>query len=134
MPEFAARKDALMFLIAHVESHCADLGLPEEVAQRAGLILEELFLNALDHGGASQATDVAVQVELQFAEGELEIFFEDGGVAYDPFSRLDEAPHLLPLRDRPIGRLGLVLVDGLSRRREYQRVGNRNQVRIWLSA
>lgn len=133
MPEFAARKDALMFLISHVERRCADLGLPEETAHRAGLILEELFLNTVTHGQASLEGEIAVQVELQLAEGELEIFFEDAGIAHDPFSHLTEASHHLPLEARQPGGLGVVLIDGLALRRDYQRVGARNRIRVWLA-
>lgn len=132
MAEFDAREDALMFVISHVEGRCAQMGLAEEVGLRAGLVLEELFLNAVQHGGAGRCADSRVQVELVLAGDELELSFEDGGIAFDPFSRLEAAGHKRPLHLRPIGGLGIVMIDSLARRREYRRVGERNCVRIWL--
>lgn len=134
MANFDAREDALRFVIAHVEARCAALGLAQEVGMRAALILEELFLNAVHHGGAGQCADAQVRVELVLADDELEVRFDDGGIAFDPFSQLADAAHRRPLEEREPGGLGVVLIDGLARRREYQRVGERNCVRIWLPA
>lgn len=128
MAEFAARVDMLMFLISHVENHCVQAGLSDEVSQRAGLILEELFVNALKHGGAGNAEDACVQVELELARDELRVYFEDGGTAFDPFADLRE-----PTLDQVGGR-GRWLVATLSRRREYRRRDERNCVTVWLAA
>ncbi|MGQ0622572.1 MAG: ATP-binding protein [Panacagrimonas sp.] len=127
MAEFDAREDALSFVVAHVEDHCARMGIAGDVGLRACLVIEELFLNAVQHGGAGDAADARVQVDLNLADAELEICFEDGGKAFNPFLELCE-----PLPDQQ-GGWGRWLVVKLTRRRQYQRKGERNCVRMWLT-
>lgn len=132
MAEFAARLDELSQVLAHAERACLELGAPAEVGLRAALIVEELFINAVRHGRA--LAESLIRVELSLLNGEIELLFEDPGRAFDPFSHLAAATHRRPLKERPVGGLGVVLIDGLCLRHAYARVGARNRVRIWLDA
>lgn len=133
MASFHAREDALMCVIAHAENRCLEFGLAHAPIQRVVLVLEELFLNAVKHGRSGDSADPSIQVEVGLAEGQIELLFEDGGIAYDPFQRLPDAEHLRAIAERIPGGLGVVLVDGLVLRHTYQRVGERNRIRLWLA-
>jgi serine/threonine-protein kinase RsbW len=132
MAEFAARLDQLSAVLDHVERRCEVLGATHDTALRAVLIVEELFVNAVKHGRAPD--DSCVRVQLASQNGELELCFEDAGVAFDPFSHLSSATHHRPVGERPVGGLGVVLIDGFSLRHDYARVESRNRARIWLAA
>lgn len=131
MAEFSAQLDHLSEVLQFVERRSEELGASHDVALRAALVAEELFVNCVRHGRAP--ADSLVRVEMSCDAGELELLFEDGGLAFDPFSHLGQATHLKPLRERPVGGLGVVLVDGLSLRHDYARLEARNCVRVWLA-
>lgn len=129
MAHFEATADALGAVLAYVEARCEDLGATRSAGLRAALVIEELFLNAVLHGGAA----TPVRIELETAGGELIVEIEDTGIPFDPFMHLDLSAHHKPLEERPVGGLGVVLVDGFARRRDYCRENDRNRVRIWLA-
>lgn len=131
MAEFTAQLETLTDVLAFVEQRALALGAAQDTALRAALIIEELFVNGVRHGRAP--ADSTVRVDLLAARGELELCFEDAGLAFDPFSQLARATHHRPLAQRPVGGLGVVLVDGFSLRHEYARVQSRNRVRVWLA-
>jgi len=134
MADFAARLDELTAVLAFVERRGGELGMTPDVALRAALIVEELFVNGVRHGLAPEQS--RVRIDLQVSGGEVEIGYEDEGLAFDPFSRLavSDPPHLRPPEQRPVGGLGVVLVDGFALRRDYRRLDTRNCLRIWLAA
>ncbi len=132
MAEFSARFDELSAVLAFVERRSRELGAAQDTALRAALIVEELFVNSLRHGLAPSQS--LIRVDLQCADGELELGFEDEGRSFDPFSGLPDASHLKPIEERPVGGLGVVLVDGFVLRRDYRRLEPRNCVRVWLAA
>lgn len=119
-------------MLAFVEHRAEALGAAHDTALRAALIVEELFVNSIGHGKAPPTSRINVDLR-PAADGELELAFEDEGVAFDPFSQLAQAPHTLAPEDRPVGGLGVVLIDGFSRRHEYRRLETRNCVRVWLA-
>jgi serine/threonine-protein kinase RsbW len=133
MADFAARLDELTAVLAFVERRSEELGTSRDVALRAALIAEELFVNCLRHGLAPERS--RVRIELQCVDGELELGFEDEGLAFDPFAQpAADAPHFRPSEERPVGGLGVVLVDSFALRRDYRRLETRNCVRVWLAA
>jgi serine/threonine-protein kinase RsbW len=132
MAHFDARLDELATVLAFVERRTEELGGGHDTALRAALIVEELFVNCVVHGGAPASSSICVDLRTA-APGELELAFEDEGIAFDPFSRLADTTHLLPPEERPVGGLGVVLIDGFSKRHEYLRRESRNCVRVWLA-
>jgi anti-sigma regulatory factor (Ser/Thr protein kinase) len=86
-------------------------GLPEAAAARAALLLEEVALNALRHGGAPR-----VDIEAQVTAAGIALVFEDTGAPFDPLAGAAAAPD----PDRPGGR-GLLLIRRLSSGARYAR-------------
>ncbi|MBE9604636.1 ATP-binding protein [Acetobacteraceae bacterium H6797] len=100
-----------------------------KVVGRAEVVLEEIALNALGHGGAREMRLMAA------IEGEgCRLVFEDDGAAFDPLAP-EVAPLSGALEDAPIGGLGLLLVRRLAAdlRYEYTAEG-RNRLTVALAA
>ena len=132
MADFDARLEELAAVLAYVERRAGELGAAHDTALRAALIVEELFVNCIRHGRAPATSTVRVELRAGPAD-DLELAFEDRGIAFDPFSRLSQATHRRAPDERPVGGLGIVLIDGISSRHEYRRRDARNCVRVWLA-
>ncbi len=103
--------------------------LPEELRFRFELALEEVFINVVMHGGSEQGPST-VWLELERADGRLNLSLSDNGPAFDPLAL--PTPDLdAPLEERPVGGLGVHLVremmDGVS----YAYRDGRNTLSMW---
>jgi anti-sigma regulatory factor (Ser/Thr protein kinase) len=81
--------------------------------QRAGLRLaiDEVVTNAITHGYGEAGRQGAIDVDWSLdAAGRLVLGIEDDGVLFDPTTVPEPDQLDLPLAERPIGGLGLVLV------------------------
>ena len=112
------------------------LGFGEEFAHRHDLaagdrawlliILEELFVNAVDHGFCGRTTG-HIDVTLRQRGARTTIHFSDNAPPFDPLDWA--APDLdLPISERPIGGLGLHLLRSGVDMARYRRVGDRNHL------
>jgi anti-sigma regulatory factor (Ser/Thr protein kinase) len=102
--------------------------LPARERGRLLIILEELFINSVNHGydgGASRRGKI--EVALAFDAQGLKIAFSDDGRPFDPLTRplpdLDQ-----PAAQRRIGGLGLPIVRSLVDDARYSRDGDRNRL------
>jgi anti-sigma regulatory factor (Ser/Thr protein kinase) len=96
-------------------------GLPEAAFGKLELILEEVLVNVFHYAGCS---DVAVGYAVQPASG-LRMEVCDSGPAFNPLER--QTPDLsAPLDDRPIGGLGIFLVQTMAETVSYRRENGRN--------
>lgn len=125
---FAAQEQALAGALDFVEACGRELRLPAELSLKLRLIVEELFTNTLRH-----AEGATVSLSLACEERRVHLGYEDGGPAWDPFARLDRGQLDLPVQDRPVGRLGIVLIDGMAEDVSYERQGGRNCIRVTLA-
>jgi serine/threonine-protein kinase RsbW len=90
------------------------------------LVLEELFANAVNHGGCDGMED-AVQVRLQLLGDGVHVEYSDRGRPFDPLSAPE--PDLdASLEDRKVGGLGVHLVRQIMRDLEYRRADGRNRI------
>ncbi|MBZ5575623.1 MAG: ATP-binding protein [Acidobacteriia bacterium] len=116
-------------LATEVEWYCQENGLDSEVEFDLNLALEELFVNALRHGGCQGIKD-AVRVRLVRQKDGVRAEFSDCGPEFDPATA--PQPDLEgPLAGRPIGGLGLHLVRHTMSGLEYRRADGRNYVTMW---
>ncbi|MCI2246606.1 ATP-binding protein [Xanthomonas sp. PPL568] len=122
--------DALAQLSDSVEAALLRHGVSGEQVSRTRLIVEELACNTLEHGHLRRAP-LPVDVIVHLQPDALVLEFHDSGPAFDP--RSAPVPDLdADIAERPIGGLGLHLVQQLADRLEYRHDGGRNVVRIVL--
>jgi serine/threonine-protein kinase RsbW len=116
----------LQRLAAEIERFCGEHSLADEAAFDLNLALEELFTNALRHGGCEGLQD-AVHVRLERDAGGVVVEFADRGTAFDPLSA--PAPDLeSPLEDRLPGGLGVHLLRQIMTDLHYRRLGEWNRI------
>jgi anti-sigma regulatory factor (Ser/Thr protein kinase) len=122
--EFSGTIEAAMEAEDWLIEACEGLGLPSETAFAIGLCVEELFLNAVQHGRAS-----AVTVALNAAADGLRVEFRDDGVPFNPI--------VMPAKriqrrcdDFEIGGYGTGLLQKFARRMSYRHESGRNLVEL----
>ena len=104
------------------------LGLAEDTEFALNLCLEELFINAVQHGRANLAT-ISIWAE---ADGVRLEFVDDGG----PFNPGDAPAKRIsgPGEDFEIGGFGAGLLHKFSRRMSYRRSDGRNRLLLEFGA
>lgn len=117
-------------LVEHVDQFCQAAGLDDAAAFELNLVLEELFTNAVRHGGCA-GVEAAVRVRLSRRErGGVAVEFRDRGTPFDPTTVA--GPDLgAPLSQRQPGGLGIHLVRQTMRDLEYRRAGEWNRLTMW---
>jgi serine/threonine-protein kinase RsbW len=126
--EFSGTIEAAMEAEGWLVAACEGLRLPSETAFAIGLCVEELFLNAVQHGRAG-----AVSVALNVAADGLCVEFRDDGAPFDP----TVAPAKRIERrcdDFEIGGYGAGLLPRFARRMSYRRESGRNLVTLEFGA
>jgi serine/threonine-protein kinase RsbW len=113
-------------LTAEVARFCRTNDLGSDVEFELNLVLEELFTNAVRHGGC-EGMSQAVRIRLRLELDGVAIEFADRGGAFDPLQAA--APDLQAnLGDRPAGGLGIHLVRQIVQDLEYHRTGGWNRL------
>jgi serine/threonine-protein kinase RsbW len=113
-------------LVAETARFCQQHALDETAEFQLNLVLEELFTNAIRHGGC-EGMRHAARVRLEVLAGGVVIEFADRGAPFDPTKA--PAPDLdAPLESRQIGGLGIHLVRQIVRDLRYERVGDWNRL------
>jgi anti-sigma regulatory factor (Ser/Thr protein kinase) len=111
-------------LAGEIARFCQENRLDDEAEFQLNLALEELFVNALRHGGC-EGVDRSARVRLRATADGVEVEFGDKGTAFDPTSA--PAPSVdTPLETRLTGGLGIHLVRGMMRDLQYRRAGEWN--------
>lgn len=122
---FIAREADLHDIVGHVEACAAALGLPRALKLRLCLVVEELFVNTARYGGAAEAT-----VELTGDAQGVWLRYDDTAAAFNPIEALAREALSRTVEQRPVGGLGRILVHDLSTTARYERVGDRNVLRL----
>jgi anti-sigma regulatory factor (Ser/Thr protein kinase) len=102
--------------------------LPPAQAFPFELALEEVFINVAKYGSPA-GTSLWVEVSLALAPNGLTMTIEDNGPLFDPLA-LPPPDVTASLAERPIGGLGLFLVQKLMDAVSYDRVGTHNRLRM----
>lgn len=114
-------------LVEYVDQFCLAADLDGEAPFELNLVLEELFTNAVRHGGCEGMKN-AVQVHFGLLEnGGVAVEYRDRGTPFDPTS-VAEPDLAAPLSQRQPGGLGIHLLRQTMRDLRYQRAGDWNRL------
>jgi len=126
--EFPGTLDAALDAESWVVGEASALGLGEDAKFAINLCLEELFLNAVQHGRANRAT-ISVCAE---PDG-VTVEFADDGEPFDP-TRAPAKRINGPTADFDIGGYGAGLMQKFSRRMSYSRSEGMNRLVLEFAA
>src|SRR4051812_33744964 len=123
---FPARLGELRHLAAFLEEFCGSRGIERARCLRLNLVLEELFVNSIQHGYRGDS-DAPIWITLDAEPQAVQITYEDTAPPFNPFARL-------PATDvqHKVGGLGVLLTRELGAGREYAYLYGRNRVRLSL--
>ena len=93
------------------------------------MVVEEIFINIASYAYNEHIGTVTLDLSLDEANNMLYLTFRDTGVPYDPLKK--ESPDLsAPAEKRPIGGLGIFLVQKYSDVLSYEYADNENRLTI----
>lgn len=112
---------------AFLESHQVD----PDATFAVDLALEEMVSNVIKHA-YKDGNSHQICVRLEVGHDRILLVVEDSGPRFNPLE-LPEPDLDKPVHQRPIGGLGVFLVRKTVDRMEYERLGNRNVLRITVA-
>jgi len=115
-------------LFKALQKFAAQHDLPAKAVQAADLALEEHVTNVLKHGYTDEAVH-EIRVRFSCIDRRLGIEVEDDGRPFNPLEQ-PEVDTSVPLEERPVGGLGVHLMRQFMDALEYDRVGDRNVLRM----
>ncbi len=123
-----ARLSELATLHREVASFVSHNGLCKKLGGELSLVLEEWFVNVVTHGLKSRDRPV-IEITLRL-EGEwLFLLLKDNGIPFDPW-QVASPDILTSLHERPVGGLGIHMIQSIMDRCEYSREGEFNLSRL----
>jgi serine/threonine-protein kinase RsbW len=134
-----AKLECLATVLALVDRYCEEHDVDAESRHDLHLIVEEACINVITHAYPVGAPGpLSVQVEAKTCKGRpmMQITVEDQGRPFNPLA-LPQPDCSLPVEDRPIGGLGVMLIRRLSDVQHYThhaRRGNVLTIRKFLDA
>jgi len=120
---FSAVVPVVSEAVAWARARADDAGLPEARGLDLELAVEEVLMNICLHAYGGQGGDVDLSAG-RSAEGFV-LELEDSGPAFDPVAAA-EPDTTLPLEERKIGGLGILLVKRVTDTVRWRREGDRN--------
>ena len=130
---FSARRAALPDITAFVADVCDAARLGREPSLRLRLLIEELFINTLDHGYRGDS-EKPVDVAFEVGPDAIELTYEDAAPPHDPFASLSPPDERAAVEDRQVGGLGVLLVAAMAEQVSYRRAGDRNRISLLIRA
>jgi sigma-B regulation protein RsbU (phosphoserine phosphatase) len=117
-------------LLAEIDAGLSRHALPRPLLHDVHLVIEEIATNVLSHGNSGHLPPT-LEVIASVDGHQLVLEFTDDGLAFNP---LAQAPPDLEadILDRPIGGLGVFMVQELAERIEYARTRGLNVLKVIL--
>ena len=123
--EFDAKAESVDCIMSFIEGHLK--GFAEKTAYDLKLSCEEILINIASYAYPEQDGWVAVLWENDSQK--VKVTFEDRGIAFNPLEK--ENPNLdVPMAERQIGGLGIMMVRKLMDSVEYERRDGKNILTI----
>ncbi len=111
-----------------LEEMVAVWGLSPQIGMSVNLAIEEAFANIVNHAFTDNKPH-QIRFRFQMADNQLVISITDDGQQFDPTKK--EPPDInLPAEERPIGGLGIFLIQKIMDKVEYNRIDHTNQLTL----
>jgi anti-sigma regulatory factor (Ser/Thr protein kinase) len=124
---FRGELKQLKTLAEFTHNFCSTAAFTSAQTLALDLSLTEWVTNVISHG--LKGTTGTIFVSLQLSGGVLEVVVEDTGPAFNP-SLQQSVDTAVPLSDKPMGGLGIHLMQQLMDRMDYECRNGRNVVRL----
>ena len=122
--ELASRPDAIAPALDAIETGLAGVGVAQELALALRLITEEVITNVVKYAEAE-----TIRIDFKVSDITVVLEVRDNGKRFDPLGAA--APDLeASVEDRPLGGLGIHLVQALADEVSYQRRDGWNVLRL----
>ena len=135
-PTFSSKLDKdlgeLSQMLVQLEEFAETHGVPPVQTQRITLSVDELVTNIIKYG-TSGLEHTHIHLWATITNDTFHIEIEDHGIPFDPFHEAPVPDTTLPLEDRPIGGLGVFLVQSLMTTTHYERIKDRNRITLTRS-
>ena len=128
---FPARFGALARVNAFLEGFCREAAIGREQCLRINLVLEELFTNTVRHGHGSES-DAPVWVFLTRSASGLRLTYEDTAPPFNPYAQAGPDHADVPLEQRKVGGLGVLMTRELAIAWDYAYLFGRNRIELAL--
>jgi anti-sigma regulatory factor (Ser/Thr protein kinase) len=122
--------DTLQYIQGSVEELGEREAWPESLTFKVNLVLEELGINILTHGGKGKERRPEIEIVLTSEDHALTIEVLDDGHPFDPLQDSPKPDLTATIEGRPIGGLGIHLVRSLMDDLHYQRDAGRNRLTL----
>jgi serine/threonine-protein kinase RsbW len=129
---FPSRKDAWKAARDFVERFTKAAGLDREKGLRTNLVVEELFMNTVQHGHRG-GSDAPVWITLEGDGGHVRLVYEDNAPPFNPFGRSPRAIARMLAHERREGGLGVVLAHALTASADYAYLFGRNRISLEIA-
>lgn len=105
-----------------------DQDWPPKLLYLVNLCVEEIGLNALTHGRQHGLDEFTIEVLSD--NDSLSIELSDNGAPFDPINDAPDPDLSIPLEERSVGGLGIYLLKKMVDHMEYERVDDRNHLKL----
>ena len=126
----ASDADNLQYIQGTVEELGQREAWPESLTFKVNLVLEELGLNILTHGGKGSGRRPEIEIVLTSEDDALTIEVLDDGQPFDPLEDAPEPAVDAAIEERTIGGLGIHFVRTLMDEVSYRREDGRNHLTL----
>ncbi len=120
---------ALPALAAELRAWLAQHGVDAQAAHGIDFALEELASNCIRHAQFASVAEAWIGVRVELTHEAVELRLDDGGEPFDP-TRAPPPPRFTDLASATVGGRGIPMVLGLTPDVRYERVNDRNVVRV----
>lgn len=128
---FPSRQEAWRTARAFVERFAREAGLERDRGLRTNLVVEELFMNTVQHGHRG-GSDAPVWITLERRDGHVRLVYEDNAPPFNPFGRVPQDLKKLQ-EERREGGLGVVLAHALTASADYAYLFGRNRISLEIA-
>jgi len=124
---FTATLSELYTMLGWIREKLDQTGLSDVEVRRIEIALEEGLVNVISY--AYQGKEGTIVLSIQFEEGKyVEITIEDSGIPFNPLKHKRKVDPFIPVEELEEGGLGILFMQKLMDKVEYQRLKKKNQL------